>query len=295
MRDRAFGVEIECGYNGSERECTCECTCYTCSFCNYGCEETLAEDEECTCECACEPCDFCHDGCSCGRDYRYNGCDVAYDLLATHGYMDWLGGIHEDGSGVEIPSPILKGSAGLRELRSVMELLRTNGFYTTGADGLHVHHDAPEFVGNEELTAHLVELWEENLSLIDNFVSYRRRGGRYWACHSYKVVSPRRWEDFKATKRLGALDQDKFRSLNITPLQWHGTIEFRLHEGTLNFAEAAAWIHFGQSFLDMAKRRRSVVTCDSALDLLKLSRTSKRATQTLLAKADNNKEAYAYA
>ncbi|MDE2098603.1 MAG: amidoligase family protein [Patescibacteria group bacterium] len=285
MRDRAFGVEIECGYEREEyRDCDCECTCYTCDFCESGCQESLGPDEECNCNCECEECSLCQYGCE--ENHGSYGCEVATTLLANNGFDDWLDDIHEDGSGVEIPSPILRGTEGLRQLRAVMELLRTNGFSTGSGDGLHVHHDAPEFVDDDTLTARLIELWEENLPVIDRFVSPLRRGGTYLMCDSYRsTYRAQQWASFKRSKSLGDLGLDKFRSLNVTPLRHYGTIEFRLHEGTLDFDQASAWIHFGQSMLEMAKRRRTIITCAEPLDLLRAARVSKRSTEQLLAKA----------
>lgn len=276
MRDRSFGVEIECGYDGAspeEPECVCEYDEETGEYVDDGPH--------------CEAC------CGCWYDEESNpGCEVAAELLHSNGFRAWTDDIHADGSGVEIPSPILHGYEGLNELRQVMKLLSDNGFYTGYDDGLHVHHDAPEFTEDESLVARLVELWEENLPLIDKFVAGHRRGGEYWACNSYSKMSEYRytpdflkWEEFKRTKSLENLSRDKFRSLNITPLSYQGTVEFRLHEGTLDFNQAYAWILFGQSLLETAKRRKTVVTCASAVDLLRLTRTSPKATRTLLTKA----------
>lgn len=269
MRDRAFGVEIECGAPEAAYECTCECTCeedqeFACSYCDWGCDCDSREG---------------------------SGCEYAYNLLRDNGFHDWLDDIHEDGSGVEIPSPILRGREGLIELRRVMELLSSHGFWTDHEDGLHVHHDAPEFVEDDELVVRLVELWEENLPVVDRFVSSDRRGGDHWACNSYQYAeryyqrADGPWSKFKQSKRLDDLNVDKFRSLNVTALREHGTVEFRLHEGTLDFKQALAWIHFGQAFLDMAKRRKTIITCAAPLDLLKAARVSPSATRSLLTKA----------
>lgn len=295
MRDRAFGVEIECGYQyEGNGDCPCECVCETCHLCEYGCDETLEEDEECSCECECYECELCRYGCE--ADHESYGCESAAQLLIEHGFREWVEDIHGDGSGVEMPSPILHGREGLNELRDVMKLLRDNGFYTTNADGLHVHHEASDFAADESLVARLVELWEENLPVIDRFVASYRRGGSYWACNSYQQPyshSQEAWARFKASKSLGDLSRDKFRSLNVAPLSHMGTIEFRLHEGTLDFNRAAAWIHFGQEFLEAAKRTRNVVTCASVIDLLRFTRTSPSTTRTLVAKASGKEYAYA--
>jgi hypothetical protein len=299
MRNRTFGVEIECGYNGSGNgsECTCECYCdeYRCCYCMYGCEESLGEDEDCSCECNCEQCHFCANGCDgeCDGAYRGSegpGCEVAVNLLEHNGFGHWTADIHNDGSGVEIPSPVLSGHTGLRELRQVMELLNSNGFHTTRSDGMHVHHGAGEFAEDERLLATLIELWEENVEHIERMVDpYRRQGhsGHSWC--GRRSTSTESWPKFKETKNVAELPGGRYYSLNTSGLQYgRNTVEIRLHEGTLDFQKAYAWIHFGQSFLEWAKlmhKRNNIVTCASAGELLRLTRTSQKSKRTLLSVA----------
>ena len=300
MRDRAFGVEIECGYYGPgiEREPSCSCQCWCDSELDYMRQQnsyrpgTYSQEDMDDFEC-----EFCRYGCEgCEDSYREDseGCEVAADLLSCNGFEHWLDDIHEDGSGVEIPSPVLRGPQGLRELRSVMQLLSDNGFRAGSADGLHVHHDAPEFT-DEGLLAHLVELWEDNFEHITRFVDPARRGtswasprngndGRYYSAYG------KDWETFKQTKKLENLPSWRTCALNITPItnRYRGhepNIEIRLHEGTLDFRKAAAWIHFGQAFLWAAKRsyhKREVRQCADALDVLRMANVRGNSRRALM-------------
>lgn len=294
-------MEIECGYSGDgpQRECVCECWCedersyfrtqneyYARNYPDQGLPYSQATIDEFECD----PCRGICDGCNSDYDDDSPACEVACSLLYDHGFAEWTEGIHPDGSGVEIPSPILQGRGGLRELAQVMELLRNNGFDTTSSDGLHVHHDAPEWVEDELLTAHTVELWEENLPLIRRFVDPNRTHNSM--CASHRGEGPydseyqrRRWEEFKATKSLGNVS-DKFRALNIRHLSYTGSLEIRLHEGTLDFEKAAAWIRFGQGFLDFALKtykRGQLITCESRTELLRNARASSTTRRRLMA------------
>lgn len=239
MRDRAFGVEIECYFPG--------------------------------------------------------GPVRARDTLLAAGFRPWADQyIHQDGSGCEIPSPILRGQKGLNELQAVMALLRENGAYTSYEDGLHVHHDAPEFVEDDDLVTRLVTTWGANQEHISQFVAeYRRRN--HWACetsawreeHLENVLrnkeSYRNDPHLSQTKAWG----QKFHALNISALSEHGTIEFRQHEGTLEFAYARAWIMFGQSFLETVKGRKKFFTCSDSADLLKKVKACKSASDVLMTKVAN--------
>lgn len=313
MRDRTFGVEIECGYSGNSYdggECRCECSCYTCSYCDYGCDcdaslepQEGEERQECVCECTCDTCYLCEYGCDGECSEHDDGdCEVAANLLYNNGLGHWCDDIHGDGSGVEIPSPVLRGYEGLRELKQVMELLNANGFAAGRADGLHVHHGADEFAEDERLLATLVELWEENVEHIERLVDpYRRKptapysaSGHSWCGRRSDPDAARssdHWSRFKATKDLKELPGGRYYSLNVSNVNrnyGNSTIEVRLHEGTLDFNKAAAWVHFGQSFLEWAKlmhKRNNIVTCASAGELLRLTRTSQKSKRTLLSVA----------
>jgi hypothetical protein len=264
VRDRTFGVEIECivdGYGYSEPEHTC--------VWDEDTDEYFTEDgEHC---CACE-------GCT-DEDDSELACDFTSRLLRSNGFSSWCDYIHPDGSGVEIPSPVLQGVDGLNELREVMELLKRNGFYTTEADGLHVHHGAEDFLSNEVLMARLVEMWEENLPHIHRLVNRSRRHNDY--CASRIELTPTAWEKFKRDKRLASLGYGRFFGLAIRSQ----TVEFRLHQGTLDFEKAAAWIQFGQEFLEMTKRKSSAYTCASVNGLLRMVGTSRKTNRTLRVKA----------
>lgn len=303
MRDRAFGVEIECGYNGegveSRDDCSCECWCE--SERRYLREQnntynTYANSAEASgnLESARQyrsyvrsdeyidnyRCEVCRYGCTgdCREYYGDGDCEAAAYLLDQHGFKGWLDHIHPDGSGVEIPSPILRGPQGLRELRNVMELLSNNGFYVSGADGFHVHHDAPEFAQDEGLLAHTIELWEENFNHITRFVDPQRRGTRWAASRKGEALYSGRWETFKRTKNLSDAPSWRTCALNVEPVRYgiKPNVEIRLHEGTLDFRKAAAWIHFGQAFLHTAIRsyqrnKNEIRVCADALDVLRMT------------------------
>lgn len=252
MRDRAFGVEIECLFPGGP--------------------------------------------------YR------AAQLLERSGFEEWAqGDIHQDGSGTEIPSPILRGAAGFRELQAVMALLRDNGATTTRSDGLHIHHDAPEFIEDDELVERLLITWAENQEVLSEFVAPYRRDD-YWAC---SLMTPDRikqmkdnLERYKAStlntrqswnpktqqyeRRPWKLkDMAGRATINVSSLDEHGTIEFRQMEGTLDFATAKSWIMFGQAFLDSVKKRKRPFVCADAATLMKRVSLARSAELVLAEKVAN--------
>lgn len=207
-------------------------------------------------------------------------------LLADNGFKKWTKGIHSDGSGCEIRSPILQGKEGLKELKAVMQLLSDNDGVTNSADGFHVHHDCPEFVNDKKLKYHAVASWSNNQELIDKFVNKRRRGDGprgYASCPKF-IES-----DLDAIKKTGTWGRRGAINIsNCRPGNSKGTIEIRQHEGTLDYEVAEAWILFGQYFLDaVLKRKRPIPKVDAVDTLLTRVRTPRHATRALKAKAAN--------
>lgn len=238
MNNRKFGVEIECGLKDVD-ERTYEST-YSYGY-SYPDPEGTA---------------------------RRILTDAGFKCGYGKGQFD----IGRDGTDIEVRTPPLQGIEGLRTLYVVMTTLSKNGGYVTRSDGMHVHHDAPEFVGEkgEENRVKILRSWEDNEHLIEKFVEPWRRG--YDCCP--KVKKPtlngyyNDYYDYYDGERA---------AMNLLALEEHGTIEIRLHQGTLDPNEAIAWIKFGQYFIDTVLRRKTHLTesksCD---DLLNRLRASKR-------------------
>jgi hypothetical protein len=205
---------------------------------------------------------------------------------------EWMG---SDGSGIEIRTPILKGQAGMNELKKAMDALKAAGGVCTDYDGMHVHHGAPEFVDNKELMELAATSWLNCRSHILNFVNPKRNNNG--ACPNGWSAS--KIENMKKAAPTGRGGRDSLyyacatggrADFNMTALYEHGTIEFRLHEGTLDSDVAEAWIRFGQRFLTTILKRGTPLTATDAPDLLKKVRCSKTATAKLLERVSGTQE-----
>lgn len=196
----------------------------------------------------------------------------------------WIVG--SDGSGVELKTPPLQGQHGFEILAATMDKLKENGAYVTEADGMHVHHDAPEFASSFGKTHQLVHSWVNNIRVIEQMVHPDRRD--YDACPPWREHDLRTLDDLYRMR--GEVAGEAIRQfyyfgrhdLNIMALSEHGTVEIRLHEGTLDPDVAVAWIQFGQRFLHGVLRRAEPL--DSAADdlaLMKRLRLSKKAQEIM--------------
>lgn len=217
---------------------------------------------------------------------------VLHNAFDRAGYRRWnlQQRIGWDGSELELRTPILRGKEGFDKLALVMNTLSDNGCYTTSDDGLHVHHDAPEFTHNIDNCIRLVKSWKANRHLIYKFVNSDRTydiyegEGAYWACPGWSD------EEISALERNREIPGWSRNDLNLLALREHGSIEIRLHEGTLDYPEAESWIKFGQRFIDRTLKHAMRDSKDVS-NLLKKVAISPTAEKKLLNKAGYYKTA----
>ncbi len=213
--------------------------------------------------------------------------------LRRNGFNRFSGNIGRDGSGIELRTPVLNGTKDLKELKSLVYYLNEIGCYTTQNDGLHVHHDAPEFYNNKPMLVKLLKSWFENQSEIEKLIVPRRRKSGHCpdiqAAHISSFES-RNWGTMKDNINY-TLPRG---NLNLKALNRHRTIELRYHEGTLDWDHIESWVRFGQSFLNgVVKRKRPLAKTDSPVILMNRLKTSKRAKEILIAKANSFTPQYA--
>ena len=141
------------------------------------------------------------------------------------------------GCGLEVVSPILYGEEGLEELKKVVEVLNRLGCRVNRSTGLHIHHDAND-LGQQRLR-NIFELYRDNEDLFDKLVSNSRRAGNRF-CQSLKDYPRSVFPDTRYTK------------VNHRSYLKYGTIEFRQHQGTLNFDKMVHWIKLTQRVVERA-------------------------------------------
>lgn len=184
-----------------------------------------------------------------------------------------------DGTLIEFRSPILQGTTGFEELAHVMKLIKANGGHVTNRDGMHVHHDAPDFIKDDDALQRLIVAWKTNEDTIYKFVPPERRyKGVCPALPPNMIVEvekdPKNVNNYKQNPYHGRFD------LNIRALAKHGSIEIRLHQGCLDPLAAEAWIRFGQAFLNRAvlvhKPVGKVQSHEELLDRIRAHATSRK-------------------
>lgn len=209
----------------------------------------------------------------------------------SYSYYDQIGA---DGSDLEIRSPILKGTKGFKELQGVVTLLNDLGCYTTSSDGLHVHHDAPEFRNDKELIIKLLKSWQANQDHIGKFVSPSRVNRSSSPCPQLTEGSIVAFERNSNEHLDVQINRYLPRgNLNCRSLYEHGSVEFRWHEGTLNWTEIESWVKFGQSFLNgVVNRKRPIAKMQTPVVMLNRLKTNKNVYANLVEKAVSNNHSF---
>jgi hypothetical protein len=164
--------------------------------------------------------------------------------------------------GFEIVTPVLKGLEGLHELEQVAKVLNKHSHIEQCCGG-HVHHGVSDL--NKQAFKNLYGLMKKYERVVDYFVAPSRRRNQY--C-SHLPEADVFFSDTSAERLYHQYDAERFyravisrlgrRAVNFSSYAIRGTIEFRQHQGTVDFIKIRQWITLTQAFIETAKRRSSV-------------------------------------
>ena len=140
----------------------------------------------------------------------------------------------------EAVSPILNRE-GLNEAKSATKALRIGGATVNKQCGLHVHLGADEY-GTEGI-AHLVWNWNLAHRTIGALVAKSRLNNRFCVPVSFSELDSQ-CEHVRNGNISNIGLNGRYRSLNLNAYAQHGTVEVRLHHGTLNGSKVKAWAEF---------------------------------------------------
>lgn len=174
------------------------------------------------------------------------------------------------GEAGELVSPPMKYNAeSFAIIEKVGAALEAAGVRVDRQCGLHVHHDAGDFRGQD--FARLVADYTDNRPLIDSFMPRSRRGGTSGWCRN-----PRRAvRNLTSAAAVRTASGTRYTAVNVSAFFVHGTVEFRQHAGTLDAVKILNWIHFTHACMEKARAGEDINTCENLEALLQaLSSTS---------------------
>jgi hypothetical protein len=147
------------------------------------------------------------------------------------------------GVDAEAVSPILNDGS-LNESISAARALLKAGATVNKQTGYHVHIGADHY-GAEGIAA-LVRNWYTAANTIGALVAPSRLNNHFCQ-HNLSEAIIDQWTESIRNGRIDNAGQGRYRSLNLDSYQRHGTVEFRLHHGTLNGKKIQAWAEFCES------------------------------------------------
>ena len=158
----------------------------------------------------------------------------------------------------EIVSPPMRDTDTLNE---VMRILSADGFGVNTNCGQHVHIEAINAAGTRMSfpdLRRLFAIWAHFEPTIETLVAPSRRNNHF----SRRIATHTYTQGTAASQALAApnfqgLSDDfspgKFYAVNIRPFATRGTIEFRLHNGTLEANKIEGWIRLCAAIMDRSQ------------------------------------------
>ena len=187
-----------------------------------------------------------------GIDAGFWGGNARYWIIKTDSSVHDLAG----GRGIEIVSPVLKGKAGLEQIRKVASALEANGARINKTCGLHVH------VGARDLSAlhvqSILNRYSTFESVIDSMMPVSRRANHNHFC--LPIAEIIRWDSRELLTKpwpdlvdMARSVGSRYYKVNVSAYLRHGTIEFRQHSGTVNPEKIINWVLFCLNFVEASK------------------------------------------
>jgi|TARA_R100000084_G_scaffold103967_1_gene60228 hypothetical protein len=189
----------------------------------------------------------------------------------------------------EIVSPILYGENGFVQLKSMLDTLKQLECEVNYTCGIHVHHDVTNMMvqgkeKSQKFLANLVKFVAKYEHLIYKLVSPSRLDNRQYSTpvrreyFSYdldvtkndvkKMINKVKNDCNRKYNRGGnVIDRDqpspnvqhnRACGLNFRNVWTRGSVEFRYHNGSLNFEKIVSWIVFTQAIVNAVEDTKSV-------------------------------------
>lgn len=152
----------------------------------------------------------------------------------------------------ELVSPILTGTSGLEELKTVCRVLEQCRAKVNKSCGTHVHFDASDF--SLEVWKRIYINYSRLESTIDGFMPCSRRDNRF--CKSLRKITnfESKIKNSPSLRGISVLFNSS-RYFKINPMSYsrHNTCEFRQHSGTVEFEKIGNWIQFLNNLVEYSK------------------------------------------
>lgn len=152
------------------------------------------------------------------------------------------------GVSAEAVSPIL-GAETLNQCTTAARALSAAGATVNKQTGYHVHLGVEHYGLNG--IAQLVINWAAAHDTIGALVAPSRLNNGF--CRPISLLDAERTAEQVRNGRVSNINGGRYYSLNLASYDRHGTVEIRLHHGTLNGSKIKAWAEFCNAMAEAAK------------------------------------------
>jgi hypothetical protein len=176
---------------------------------------------------------------------------------------------------IECVSPVLNGKKGLKSLQVVCEALNKADAKVNRSTGLHIHIGLTNIAFEQYKNIFINYIFLEGV--IDSFMAKSRRGNDNAYCKSltnatlYYVMNRTSFESMAEL-----FNQDRYHKLNPVSFSRHNTLEFRQHQGTVDYTKITNWVNFIIKLVDWSKSNRLEREVHSINDIPFLNDREKR-------------------
>jgi hypothetical protein len=156
---------------------------------------------------------------------------------------------------IECVSPVLKGKKGLKSLQVVCEALDEVNAQVNRSTGLHVHVGLRNITFEQYKNIFINYIYLEGV--IDSFMAKSRRQNENSYCKSLRDTQIQRLLNCDSLESINILlCNDRYYKLNPTSYSRHNTLEFRQHQGTVNYQKITNWVNFIIKLVEWSKKNR---------------------------------------
>lgn len=154
----------------------------------------------------------------------------------------------EDGSGIECVSPVLRGKKGFDSLKNTCAALSDAGAKVNKSCGLHVHIGANGLTGEQYVN--VFRNYQKLENVIDSFMAKSRRKSNAFYAKSLATFDFGSCHDVYDVDRMMGC---RYFKVNPESYERHRTIEFRQHQGSINYHKIEMWVKFCAKLVNWSK------------------------------------------
>lgn len=174
--------------------------------------------------------------------------------------------------GVELVAPKLRGQNGFDQVKKVCDVLVAKRIKINNRCGLHVHID----VGNESVSTinNLCHIYSHFRNTIHSFLADSRTPGGQGYFYAQNPPLSRTPNSYRTMNDLirgmgqepdprYIRNSDRYRCINLKPFNVYRTVEFRQHQGSIEYVKISNWVKLCMRMLLAGRNGYNATAADS--------------------------------